>query len=251
MRNNIRQLFRYFGSKTGMTQALIDRVPKDTKTLISLFAGSGVFEYNYAAASPHVRVICYDWNPCIVNFHHFARTGGKLLYTAVMLEHSRLAPMTKGKYAALMGGLGHTTRRHAAQWYIACFYAFSGKVGSYATKPCFEPPTFLTSFVAPKNIEFRLGNVFKVLPMVYRKHSGATLYMDPPYNIRERYYIGASNLEFGHARLSDLLATSPRGMRWMLSYNNDAIVKDMYRGRGLKFHYPKHATQRELLISRV
>lgn len=56
---------------------------------------------------------------------------------------------------------------------------------------------------------------------------GALFYLDPPYHTTEKYYDGIFT-DTDHHRLHDIL----RGLqgRFVLSYNDDAFVQDLYQG---------------------
>ena len=81
-------------------------------------------------------------------------------------------------------------------------------------------------------IQDRLQNVvienrdFEALIHVYDR-DGALFYLDPPYHGTEGYYEGGFN-EKDHERLLKTLS-GIKG-KFILSYNNDAYVRDLYKG---------------------
>jgi len=95
------QLFRYYGSKGYLAETLERAIPGGCTTLVSPFVGSGVFEYRYAAKHPGVRVVCFDIDPDVVNFHRVALKRRRVLHATIMDMHE-----------ALCRGRGRSTRRH-------------------------------------------------------------------------------------------------------------------------------------------
>ena len=60
---------------------------------------------------------------------------------------------------------------------------------------------------------------------------GALFYLDPPYHGTEKYYEG-SFTEADHERLKAVLS-SIKG-RFILSYNDDAYVRELYKGYNIE-----------------
>lgn len=230
-RARVMQLFRYFGSKARMAPALAEAVPEGTRQLVSPFFGSGVFEYNWAAAHPDARVVGYDVDPAVVNFHHIAQTRRKALHGRIMALRSTSAPdgvLTKDEYAALLRAGLSRGLAGAARFYVVSQHSYSGKIGSYARPDRFREPTALESPLPP-NVEVRLGDAHEALAGLARRAppAGAFVYMDPPYFVdRTDYYTHAA---FDHARLAEEAhrCRAP----WLLSYNDAPEVRRLYAGR--------------------
>lgn len=234
------QLFRYFGSKTRMQGAISTLVPADTRVLVSLFVGSGVFEYNYAEAHPECTVVCYDVDPAVVNFHQQVETDRRrvALHAAILSSHAELsgrgAVLEKGAYTRLMAmhrADPHQTGRQAAvRFYLLCAYSFNGKLGSFAAKPAFRLPTALEKPLPP-NLRVLQGEALSVLEVLPLSAANTCVYLDPPYVLPRRDYYTRSALELDHAALAARLrALEAVGIRWVLSYNDVPEVGRLYRG---------------------
>lgn len=219
------QLFRYFGSKARMAPALAEAVPEGTRVLVSPFFGSGAFEYGWAAAHPGARVVGYDLDPAVVNFHRAARTR-RLALRARIGELLVRGPLPKRAYAAMVAAGLDRGLEGAARFYVVSQHSYGGKIGSYARPPRARPPLALEQPL-PENVEVRLGDAHDVLAgLAGRPAAGTFVYMDPPYLIARRYY--ARSAGFDHARLAaDARAC---GAPWLLSYNDSPDVRRLYRG---------------------
>lgn len=244
----IPQLFRYFGSKARMMSTITSVVPPMTDVLISLFTGSGVFEYNYALAHPQCKVICYDIDPSVVNFHQQALKDRVALHASIMAAHKRACEggltLTLERFKRLLnthrvavrrGGDRVTGQAAATRFYLLTAYSFNGKFGSYAAKHALKVPTGLLHDL-PTNIQVRLGDALEVLQsIVARKQSkGTCLYLDPPYmfNYWSRDYYTTSTAGFDHASMAALLLqVDAKGAPWILSYNDTPDVRKMYDER--------------------
>ena len=230
----IPQLFRYFGSKARMSSAIAALVPPDTSVLVSLFMGSGVFEYNYAKNNPDCQVICFDIDPAVVNYHKKAMKNRKKLQEAILSLHDSLCEsdsMNKEEYGKLLNEHRESSRQTgfdgAARFYILTAYSFSGKFGSFAAK-AFRPPRL--SHELPKNLTIHRGDA-----LAFLSSSGANfnmsktcIYLDPPYFYPSQPNYYSKNM-FDHEKLSSLLKTCE--YRWILSYNDDTRVRKLYTGK--------------------
>lgn len=239
----MRQLFRYFGSKARMVRTITSMIPPDTEGLVSLFVGSGVFEYNYAMDHPQCRVICYDIDPVLVNFHQCALKHRAALHGSILSLHKKLCggePAVLGKDAFDRLLATHRAAKStggvdgAARFCVLTAYSFNGKFGSYAAKDKFLLPAALLNAL-PKNIEVQVGDAMQVLRSLTRStaRQKVCLYLDPPYMYSHEVpdYYTTSTKKFDHIEMASLLrSVHSRGMRWLLSYNDTPVVRSLYRG---------------------
>jgi site-specific DNA-adenine methylase len=224
-------VFEYRGSKSRIYREIADQVPEGTRTLVSLFTGSGVFEYNYAHENPSVEVVCYEIDPCIVNFHSHVLSDPISLHKAIVELNASLEPMTKEKYMSLYRGMGHSGLSSAAAFYIASVNCFGGKIGSYGKKAKFRSPDYLVHLKMPSNLSIRVGDAFKVLAAnggELLRRDDLTLYLDPPYVLKNNHYRSIDNHKFDHGALADMLNRLPVNVSWILSYNDVAAVRTLY-----------------------
>lgn len=228
-----------------MVGVISSLVPRDVTCLLSLFMGSGVFEYNYAQSHPECQVLCFDTDPAVVNFHRQALQRRIALHSAIMMLHDELtmrkkgATLIKSGYQALFHAHKMDTRQSrlipAARFYMLTAYSFSGKVGGFASKKTFLPPVALQHKL-PRNIQVMQGDALDVLrgengcPQQDRRH--VCLYLDPPYYLQRTDYYNKAL--FDHNALPELLRGA--GVRWVLSYNDVKEVHALYRGLPMVRH---------------
>ena len=249
----VRQLFKYFGSKARLAPALAECVPEGVTVLVSPFFGSGVFEYNWAAAHPDARVVGYDLDPAVVNFHRQAQARPRALYGRIMgLRSPRRGEgplrgtLDKDEYAAMVAAGLSDGLDGAARFYVASVHSYNGKIGSYARAERFREPRALLAEL-PRNVTVVRGDALRVVEAIAQgrwraggrdKQGGLFLYLDPPYYLmRANYY---RQVEFDHERLAAAL----RGLQsvsWLLSYNDVPEVRSLYaRGTAHILTLPIH-----------
>ena len=233
------QAFPYRGSKTRLTAFLSGHVPTGTKTLLSLFAGSGVFEYNYAHDHPDARVICYEIDRRIVNFHARLSDDAAQLYGAIVALNESLSQMSKDKFTSLNKSLGCTTLEDAAAFYVVAVNSFGGKLGSYGHKRSFAVPKYMLTTRIPGNMRVVHGDAFEAIRTAGDYGEGTFVYMDPPYHMNNGHYNSVRNNKFDHGALARAVSALPRSVRWALSYNDVPEVRDLYgvEGKTENEHY--------------
>lgn len=231
-------LFRYYGSKTSMVSTITSLVPQGAEVLISLFMGSGVFEYNYAAAHPQCKVVCYDIDPSLVNFHQQALLDRAALHSTIIAMHTKLCggkpflsfECVKHLAAHVAGPRGNRGggMAAAARFYIVTAYSFNGKFGSYAAKPFRYPNGLLHAL--PQNMEVRQGDAMHVLKAVKAGKHKLCLYLDPPYMFPylSKDYYSTSKTTFDRQGMATLLHDLNNEVPWVLSYNDTPDVRKMY-----------------------
>ena len=227
-RTKLPQVFPYRGSKGRLTSAISALVPSSTKTLVSLFLGSGVFEYNYAHDHPDVHVICFEIDTRIVNFHLHVLNNASDLFAAITTLNASMQPMTKEKYTNTFKGMGDSSLQDAAAFYVIAVNSFGGKVGSYGHKATFPVPNFLLLDQLPRNLHIHHGDAFDVLQDIGRFGDDVCLYMDPPYLLNNDHYRSIRNNTFDHEKLAALIHSLPSEVDWILSYNDVAKVRSLY-----------------------
>lgn len=235
----IPQLFRLIGSKARMVNTITTTIPPGTKVLVSLFLGSGVFEYNYARSHPECRVVCFDLDPAVVNFHRQALKHRLALHAAIQTAHHRLCDssgtLDKACYQRLRAEHGQSPGQGgleaAARFYLLSAYSFSGKLGSYAAKRKFLQPSGLLHAL-PRNLSVRQGDALGQLARLCTASSvGTCLYLDPPYMLGRSDYYARSDRSLDHGRMATLLSqVDDHGGRWVLSYNDVPGVRCLYTG---------------------
>ena len=240
----IPQLFRYWGSKRRMMTAIEPLVPEDSQSLVSLFVGSGAFEYNYARRHPACRVLCYDVDRAVVNFHRQALARREALLARIDGLHASLCrdgaraigkPAYEALAAAHRGDTRHQGVLAAARFYVLAAYSFNGKVGSFAAKPSLRDPRALRAGPLPPNIQVRLGDALDVLRALVARPTPVPartcVYADPPYFIQRPDYYAHHATAFDHGALAALLRRAhERGVAWVLSYNDVPQVRALYPG---------------------
>lgn len=159
------------------------------------------------------------------------------LHASIMAMHKRLcknnAPViSKVCHRRLLNEHVAATRHvgvpAAVRFYLILAYSFSGKFGSWATKPSFR-----LLHVLPSNISVHLADAMKVLrSVVDDRDSSVCMYLDPPYYSLpdSGSYFTLSAQDIDHAGLAGLLHNASKlGVPWVLSYNDSPQVRRLYK----------------------
>ena len=232
------RLFNYIGSKWHLTPATLSMVPgaeAGVHTLVSCFLGTGSFEYEYAMRNPTVKVVCYDIDESVLNYHRVALSQPQALYDLITMVQRGLPYdyLTREHYDTMLEWMQSSeARRHMLRWaamfFIVCRASFQGKVGSYTKISMIRPNALLhLADTIPTNIHIKKGNAFDVLQR-YMKGctTGTILYLDPPYQVgRTDYYKSLHNMDFDHQRFSESL----RKVRVPFYLHYDYTVRGMYK----------------------
>jgi DNA adenine methylase len=251
---------RFAGGKTRACRTFLKYLPKDVTTICSPFLGGGSFEL-YCLMNYYIRIFAYDLFEALVLFWKCLLEDPRRLAEIV----ARYLPVvTKEKFYHLQ----RTYRQindpweRAAATYVLNRTSFSGTMESGGFSPLEKNGRngrfnennveFLRNFRVPDgmlSVE-RLSFEESIL-----RHPESFIYGDPPYLVDSKLYGRRGDLhDIDHILLLELLGSRDN---WMLSYNDCAEVRKLYRGfhivddrDGLSWQYgmSKSKKSKELLI---
>ena len=225
-------VLRYPGGKQRAVKILAECIPPDESHICSPFLGGGSFEL-YCASVLGKRVFGYD------NFLPLAEFWQSLLFRRKCLADYAAAflPVLKREHfyrlQKTQSQIADKTER-AAAFFVINRASFSGCTLSGGMSP--GHPRFTPSAVERLR-RFPSAPVRKMLSVKKADfadsiiaHPHSLIYADPPYMLKNQnlYGIRGESRGFNHEKLRDILAS--RGGRWLLSYNDCADARRLYRG---------------------
>ncbi len=227
----IKSPLRYPGGKSRAVTEILKLIPPDLDSLCSPFIGGGSVEL--ALASQGVKVYGYDAFEPLVNFWQ------ELLKDAPKLANNvrTFYPLTRSKFYALQKRYPNLKdkRRMAAAFFVLNRSSFSGTTLSGGMSP--KHPRFTESVIerlakfSTDSLIVRRADFSKSLD----RHQDEFLYLDPPYANGGKLYGDRGDMHsgFDHQELAEKIKGRDR---WLLSYNDCDMIKELYRGH--KFFYP-------------
>ena len=248
--SSIRSPLRYPGGKTRAISEILRFIPSEIEILCSPFLGGASVELACARAS--IKIFGYDVFAPLIDFWQEAIVNARDL--ADYVEKTHFANFSRDHFYRLQETAEILPRRkqRAGAFFALNRASFSGTTLSGGMSP--GTPRFTASAIARlralqvANLSVKRLNFADSIA----RHSGDFLYLDPPYMIEQALYgkKGNTHKNFDHFGLADILRA--RG-NWILSYNDSANTRDLYRGyatRPLLWAYgmSKHKKCREILI---
>ena len=221
---------RYPGGKTRAVRCLASFLPDDAADVCSPFFGGGSVELYLAARGYRVRG--YDAFSPLVRFWEFALRDAAGLAEVVS---RRYPPADFGRelFYQLRGSMMRESNKLAlaAKFYVLNRASYSGATLSGGMSPGHprynaEAIGRLGRFSPGGDVSVGLADFRDSIPM----HEDAYLYLDPPYalDVSRLYGVGGDMHEgFSHEELAGILLGRDR---WVLSYNDCELVRDLYDG---------------------
>ncbi len=219
----MRSFLNYMGGKSRLAGVIAARLPA-ARCYVEVFGGAGWVLF---ARDPAPVEVWNDADGRLANLYRVVRDEPAALSRALtLLPRSRLT------YSEFLRAAPDGDRvRAAAVYYFLIKNAFSGRVGYgfSVSRSCAPKYSMTNDFTAWAE---RLKKVtLEDLPfddcLGRYDGRGSAFYLDPPYIGKEKYY-GGSFAAADHERLAACLARA-KG-RWLLSYNDCAEVRRLYRG---------------------
>lgn len=245
---SLRSPLRYPGGKTRAVQYITQFFPTHIQTLISPFFGGGSIELYMASRG--VKVSGYDaFKPLVEFWQCLLRSPDRLA-----AEVEKHYPLSRSKFYELQQTQTRfkTKLERAAVYYVLNRSSFSGSTlsgGMSPDHPRFTPTSIerLKTFYNP-NINLQAGDFKQSLP----DNTGVFTYLDPPYLIKSSLYgkKGSAHKDFDHTGLHAILK---QRKNWLMSYNDCAEIRAMYKGFHLltpnwKYGMSKDKFSKEVLI---
>ena len=244
-----RSPLRYPGGKTRAISEIFRFIPAEIKTLCSPFLGGASVEL--ACSRAGVKVFGYDAFSPLVDFWREAIEDVSALADCVEKKFFGLS--REDFYRLQKTASDLPSRKSRAGAFFALNRAsFSGTTLSGGMSP--GTPRFTASSIARLRALQVSGLKVECLDFhdSIARHADDFLYLDPPYMIEQALYgrKGDTHKGFDHRALADILRARDN---WILSYNNDESVRNLYHGyaaRPLLWAYgmSKHKQCREILI---
>ena len=222
----VKSPLRYPGGKTRAVSTILDMLPRNLDVLASPFFGGGSIEL--AAASRGIRVHGYDAFKPLVLFWQHLLDAPKQLARAVKKRH----PLSRSDFyelQSIMKDGNFNDADTAAIFFVLNRASFSGITLSGGMSP--GHPRFTPSAIERLEQFSVAGLSVKLMDFAksITRHKKHFLYCDPPYANGEALYgnKGDCHLDFDHEKLAEILTSRDR---WILSYNDCPLVRDMYTG---------------------
>lgn len=223
--------FGWVGGKTKLASDIIDLIPQDHNIYIEVFGGAGSVLYQ---KEPSKLEVFNDINSELINLHRAIRNNPQSLsmyLNDLFISREIFDDIKKRKLKP------RNNIEAAAFYFYQLVQSFGSKGDNFAmnAKSGRKPKNIYRDF---KKISDRLKGVtienmsFSKLIPLYDKED-AFFYIDPPYVATESYYKNTGG--FGikeHEQLAELLS-KVKG-RFLLSYNDSVIVRELYKGFNIR-----------------
>ena len=214
---------RYPGGKTRAVSILKEYIPSGTKEICSPFFGGGSFELTCALDG--YKIYGYDIFEPLVDFWDSLLNNKE----ALVGEVKKYFPLEKSAFYNLQKeqmNLKDKIQRGAA-FFVLNRSSFSGATLSGGMSP--GHPRFTESAIE-RLANFNISNFTverKSFHDSIKQHKNCTLYLDPPYLIKNTLYghKGDTHRDFDHLGLLSLLK---KRNNWILSYNNSEEIRELY-----------------------
>lgn len=231
-------VLRYPGGKTRAVKHILPFIPDDCTVLYSPFFGGGSIELTCAKRESIQTIVANDKFELLINFWRCVQTNSDELITS--LENTRTS-MTKETFTQYRNIIESTSDNiEKAKMYFAinrCSFSgstFSGGFSNEASKKRFTKSSIQKINTLKQSIakcDFSSLDVSTFLDEKVVNLPGHYIYADPPYLLSagsNKLYGNNGNLHdnFDHVALQRKL---DRLDRWILSYNDIPIIREMYK----------------------
>ena len=223
-----KSLLRYPGGKSKAVKQILALMPPNLDALFSPFVGGASVEL--ACASRGANVQAFDAFEPLVEFWQVVVEDAVELARIVSTYH----PLNRSRFYELQTQFHAIDQRfeRAAAFYVLNRASYSGTTLSGGMSP--GHPRFTESSIERlrsfnvENFAVQLADFRESIP----SHPDVFMYLDPPYANGEKLYGDRGNMhhDFDHEALAALIRNRER---WVLSYNDCEIVRDLYAGHQL------------------
>ena len=213
----------WVGGKKQLRKEIIRRFPDEgIEKYVEVFGGAAWVLFG---KEPHKKEIYNDINGELVNLfrmvkHHPDALEAELSFMLNSREEFFTQKITPPERL--------TELQRAARLYYLIRASYGSKVSTFGCG--FREVSVIKNL---QEVHKRLANVlienksFEEI-ILQQDGEGTLFYLDPPYHETERYYKIEDGFGEGkHRKLAELLRNA-KG-KWILSYNNDAFIRELYR----------------------
>lgn len=247
-----KSLLMYFGSKgSSWFKAYDDAILEHTRRVVreeglenvrvvSLFVGSGAYEYHLLSEIPGLKVIGFELDHEVANYHQVFHEDPQALFQEADKLWTLLGRVvTRAAWIRLRtflsSGRGSDIKRAAALLVISRS-SYGGKLRSFASQGggrndhAARVPAEARNFGPTKNFEIRCADSLEWLeeegPKLPR---GTVLFLDPPYYLDKNHYgtLRGQPLH-DHDRQRKALKALPDHVSWILCYNDHDDIDHSY-----------------------
>ena len=236
----IRSPLRYPGGKSRGAEKIFEFIPAGTKEICSPFFGGGSIEL--MCANNGMMVYGYDkflplvdfWNYLIKKPDELAQLIAGWWSTGtngLSEEFEERKEYQKLKTELLSPELSQLER--AALFYVINRTSFSGSAlsgGVTAGNPRFTESSIqrILEFKDVNNTENITVECLDFTKSI-EKNKQKLMYLDPPYWLESKLYGEKGDLNFQEKDHLELFKILSKAKKWILSYNDSAIVRETYR----------------------
>lgn len=220
-----RSPLRYPGGKSRAVKHIRPHIPPDIDELCAPFLGGASVEL--ACAADGIAVHGSDAFEPLINFWRFALSDAGCLVERVRHHY----PLSKSRFYNLQRSYHNLTDplEQAAVFFALNRSSFSGTTLSGGMSP--GHPRFTQGAIA--RLERFANDRLRVEHLDYRealaRHPNEFLYLDPPYANGQRLYGDRGDMH-GSVDHRELAALLYHRSGWVLSYNDCAEIRALYRG---------------------
>lgn len=209
--------------------------------------GGGSFELHCAQVLG-IKVVAYDSFEPLVNFWNVLKKHPQ----GLMKQCVEYIPTTATHHKLLLEGM--FDGRASDTLRAACFYNTIRTSYGSVIYETFVPDKVKTLKASiPRLCSVDLGNIsikHATFERSIPRCGDKWMYLDPPYHVHSRLYASSDGTrwtrpsqinKFDHVLLCDMLKRHPS---WMMSYNDDAYIRELYRGHHIvKLNWKYKANQ--------
>lgn len=218
---------KWIGGKKLLRKEIIGMFPEKFGRYIEVFGGAGWVLFG---KEPTAMEVYNDANGDLVNLFRCVKHHPDEMRRELNLRLNSREEFEVSKNRKESEGM--TDIQRAADFYTLIKFSYAGNSKNYSGRD-FNLEKELEFF---KEVSKRLNRVivenrdFEKIIKLYDREE-ALFYLDPPYHSTEKYY-SEEFTESDHLRLCERLKNL-KG-KFILSYNNDTFIKELYKGFNIR-----------------
>ena len=255
----------WVGGKKLLRDTIVRLFPLDHDNYIEVFGGGGWVLFHKPVRQG--KEIYNDYNGLLVNLFRCVQNRSKAARMKELLKYSINSREEFDRIRKVMNNPNARMPdyRRAAYFYQLIRYSYSSGLDSFGGRPHNIRGDFPVIDMATKRLEYVTIEHKDFESMLLSTYNSPAnfFYCDPPYHESEGFYknVGAGGFALDdHLRLRDTLLGREFKARFLLSYNDDAFIRDLYNHDGIymleltrlhnmKQRFEKGAQFPELLIA--
>ena len=255
----------WVGGKKLLRDTIVRHFPLTYDTYIEVFGGGGWVLFHKPVKQG--KEIYNDYNGLLVNLFRCVQCESKAARMKNLLKYSINSREEFDRIRKIMNNpeARMSDVRRAAYYYQLIRYSYSSGLDSFGGRPHNIRGDFPIIDMATKRLEFVTveHKDFEAMLLSTCNTEDNIFYCDPPYHESEGFYknVGAGGFTLeDHFRLRDTVLNKDFKAKFLMSYNDDKFVRDLYNREGIyllelkrlhnmKQRFEKGAQFPELLIA--